>query len=296
MKPRASNICETLLEAANDVQPRPFLRWAGSKRLLLKHLAPLIPESFGTYFEPFAGSASLFFHLQPSTAVLNDKATEVIALYEAIKKDVEAILAFCDEFENSKEAYYYVRANRSNDPMKRAAEFLFLNKTCWNGLFRVNASGEFNVPYGDNKLAQLVDPTNLRSCARLMAKIDVALLNVDFEDAVKEAKYGDLVYFDPPYVTGHNNNGFLHYNEKIFSWEDQVRLAELAINLVGKGVHVLVSNADHDDVATLYEDFDKTLINRNSTISGNRDKRGLISEVIFHSLAKKSNGTSICKQ
>jgi DNA adenine methylase len=282
MRPVAATKCETVSEAERHLPPRSFLRWAGSKRLLLKHLIPLIPESYGTYFEPFVGSASLYFHLRPNAAVLNDKATEVIDLYSAIKKDVEEVLAYCGQFENSKEAYYDVRANRSTNPTKRAAEFLFLNKTCWNGLFRVNASGGFNVPYGDNKVAQLVDLSNLRSCAQLMAKTDVALLNGDFGEAVREAKSGDFVYFDPPYVTGHNNNGFLHYNEKIFSWDDQIRLSKLAKNLVNRGVHVVISNADHDDVAALYEDFDKTSIQRNSTISGSIDKRGPISEVIFH--------------
>jgi DNA adenine methylase len=296
MKPGVNDICDILSGAANNLPPRPFLRWAGSKRLLLKHLNPLIPESYGTYFEPFAGSASLYFHLQPKKAVLNDKAAEVIDLYGAIKEDVEAILLYCAQFKNTKEAYYNVRANRSTNPTKRAAEFLFLNKTCWNGLFRVNTSGEFNVPYGDNKVIQLVDPANLRSCAQLMINSDVALLNVDFEEAVQEADEGDLVYFDPPYVTGHNNNGFLHYNEKIFSWDDQIRLAKLAKTLISRGVHVLVSNADHNDVAALYDGFYKTLIRRNSTISGNVDKRGPISEVIFRSTPKKSNGTNTNKQ
>lgn len=282
MKPMPEDILENVSESEYSMPPRPFLRWAGSKRLLLRHLSPLVPKSFGTYFEPFVGSASLYFHLRPKNAVLNDKASEVINLYSAIKSDVEAVLAACKEFENNKERYYAVRENRSTNPMERAAEFLFLNKTCWNGLYRVNASGEFNVPYGNNKVKAIVDSDNLRSCARLMAETDVVLLNSDFETAVEEAKSGDFVYFDPPYVTGHNNNGFLHYNEKIFSWDDQVRLAKLAKRLVNQGVNVLVSNADHQDVAALYDDFVKTSIQRNSTISGNTEKRGPITEMIFH--------------
>ena len=260
---------------------RPFLRWAGSKRLLLKHLIPLIPRHFGTYFEPFLGSGSLYFHLQPKKAALNDKANNVIDLFRALRNDVEGVLSHIKTLTNDEKTYYFIRSNRSVDPQQRAAEFLFLNKTCWNGLYRVNMSGNFNVPYGNNKVAEIVDTENLRRCAELLHETKPVLTNIDFEEAVTGYKAGDFAYFDPPYVTGHNNNGFLAYNEKLFSWDDQVRLAKLAKQLSEKRVHVVVSNANHEDVCNLYPDFIKTVVNRHSTISGYADTRSLISEVIF---------------
>lgn len=276
----------------SDSRLRPFLRWAGSKRLLLKHLIPLIPARFETYFEPFLGSASLYLHLKPKEARLNDKAAEVIDLFGALKSDVETVLGHALSLSNDKETYYKVRSTRSKDPLLRAAEFLFLNKTCWNGLFRVNLAGNFNVPYGDNKLKELVDGQNLRLCAVFLNETNPVLTSVDFEEAVTGHKPGDFAYFDPPYVTGHNNNGFLSYNEKIFSWDDQVRLARLAKQLTDAGVYVMVSNANHEDVCDLYSDFDQTIVDRNSTISGHADTRGKISEVIFTSRKKDNNVTT----
>ena len=269
-------------EVANS-KLRPFLRWAGSKRLLLKHLIPLLPDQIGTYFEPFLGSASLYLHLKPEAARLNDKAVEVIDLFRALSSDVESVIRYVEALSNDKDTYYRIRKNRSNDVQEKAAEFLFLNKTCWNGLFRVNLSGNFNVPYGYNKIVEMVDAENLRSCAEFLSKTKPTLTTVDFESAVVGYKAGDFAYFDPPYVTGHNNNGFLAYNEKIFSWDDQIRLAKLAKKLLDDGIQVMVSNANHEDVCKLYPDFIKTVVNRNSTISGTSDKRGPITEVIFTS-------------
>lgn len=197
--------------------------------------------------------------------------------------DVDAVVGHVHSLSNDKETYYKIRSHRSTDPNMRAAEFLFLNKTCWNGLFRVNLAGNFNVPYGDNKPKDLVDEENLRLCSGFLSETNPVLTCIDFEDAVKDVQPGDFVYFDPPYVTGHNNNGFLSYNEKIFSWEDQVRLATLAKKLAESGVCVIVSNANHEDVCGLYADFDATIVNRNSTISGYADTRRRISEVIFTS-------------
>jgi DNA adenine methylase len=271
----------------SEIVLRPFLRWAGSKRLLLKHLVKRVPRKYGTYYEPFVGSGSLYLFLRPKKAVLNDKATEVIELFRALKSDVEGVITHANTFSNDRATFNRVRSSRSTDETKRAAEFLFLNKTCWNGLFRVNASGNFNVPYGDNKVAELFDAENLRACAELLQATNPRLTTLDFEDAVRNCSEGDLVYFDPPYVTGHNNNGFLEYNEKIFSWDDQIRLAKLASKLVTQGVSVIVSNAHHRDIVSLYPDFRKTIVHRSSTISGTVSTRRSITEVIF---SAKNNG------
>lgn len=276
----------------DDKKLRPFLRWAGSKRLLLKHLIPLLPDQIGTYYEPFLGSGSVYLHLKPKRARLNDKALEVIDLLRALRTDVEAVLSHVEIFTNDKDTYYRVRNERSEDPLRHAAEFLFLNRTCWNGLFRVNLSGNFNVPYGNNKVLEIVDAENLRLCARFLNETKPVLTTIDFESAVVGYKEGDFAYFDPPYVTGHNNNGFLAYNEKIFSWDDQIRLSKLAKKLFNEGVQVMVSNANHEDVCKLYPDFVKTVVNRHSTISGSSDKRGPITEVIFTTPKQHNNDTA----
>lgn len=273
-------------KTGTDSRLRPFLRWAGSKRLLLKHLIPFFPRNYGTYFEPFLGSGSIYLHLKPKKARLNDKAGEVIDLFRALMTDVETVINHVLSLSNDKETYYKIRSTRSTDPSLRAAEFLFLNKTCWNGLFRVNLAGNFNVPYGDNPLKELVDAENLRLCADFLRETRPVVTCTDFEEAVEGYRPGDFVYFDPPYVTGHNNNGFLSYNEKIFSWDDQVRLAKFAKKLSESGVYVIVSNANHEDVCALYSKFDQTVVDRNSTISGYADTRKKISEVIFTSRQK----------
>lgn len=267
----------------NSSTPRPFLRWAGSKRYLLKYLVNVLPNSFKTYREPFLGSGSLYFLLQPSKACLSDKSPELIDSFRAIKENAKAVLNNLSKINNDKETYYHIRANRSSNRYKKAAEFLFLNKTCWNGLYRVNSSGEFNVPYGYVKLKDLVDKENIALCAQLLNNSHTFLEVCDFEENLSKATKGDLVYLDPPYTTGHNNNGFISYNENIFSWEDQIRLATLANKLVEKGVYVIVSNANHDEILKLYPNFTRLVVERSSTISSKNKGRGKITEIVLSS-------------
>ncbi len=263
--------------------PRSFLRWAGSKRFLLKHVVDLLPGNFNVYREAFLGAGSLYFLLQPDKAVLSDICIDLVETFSAVRDNVSAVLRYLSMFDPSEEAYYKTRKNRSQGRFKYAAEFIYLNKTCWNGLYRVNSEGLFNVPYGRNESGIIVDPNNLRACANSLRSRGVSLKICDFEENLKEAKQGDLVYLDPPYVTGHNNNGFIAYNETLFSWDDQVRLARVATTLVQKGVHVIVSNADHAEIINLYQNFTVKRFLRSSTLASDIKKRRQISEVLFHS-------------
>jgi DNA adenine methylase len=174
-----------------------------------------------------------------------------------------------------------VREARSEERFQRAAQFIFLNKCCWNGLYRVNSAGKFNVPYGRPRSDAIVDPANLVACSQALGHLGVELRVSDFAEALAEAEPGDLVYLDPPYVTGHNNNGFVDYNEVLFRWTDQVRLAEVARELAHVGVHVIVSNADHDAVLDLYRGFRKHVVERVSTLASNSTRRGRVSEVVL---------------
>ncbi len=266
---------------ALSATPRPFLRWAGSKRALLSHIMETMPSSIRTYHEPFLGSASLFFLLRPRRAFLSDSCPELIQTFDAVRENVDAVLRYLRPLKPDRDLFYSIRSDRSTGPFKRAAEFIYLNKTCWNGLYRVNSRGEFNVPYGLPKTDYIVDEANLKACSTALAASGVQLRCGDFGANLREVEKGDLVFLDPPYVTRHNDNGFIDYNEQLFSWADQVRLARAARDLADRGAHVLVTNAFHGDVLDLYEGFNLVTINRASTLASNATKRSRVSEALL---------------
>lgn len=262
-------------------RPRPFLKWAGSKRLLLQQIIPHLPQRYGRYYEPFLGGGSLFFVVQPDRARLSDACEELVSTYQAVRDNLAAVLRYLSQMSPDKRTYYRVRGARSSGRFKNAAEFIFLNKTCWNGLYRVNQKGQFNVPFGAPPKGDLVDIENLRACSKALKKTGVSIKHEDFEDSVRDAGEGDVVFFDPPYVTGHRDNGFIDYNEVLFSWDDQRRLADLASRLATKGCHVLVTNAHHSAIEDLYRDFEHVHISRQSTIAGKADKRRASTELLL---------------
>ena len=261
--------------------PRPFLKWAGSKRHMLKDMCEFIPLEFNTYYEPFLGSGSLFFLLHPKQAVLNDACHDLIKVYQAVKDNVSAVWKYVSPLKPEKELYYEIRENMSAGKYKRAAQFIYLNKSCWNGLYRVNSSGKFNVPFGKPRSDYIADFKNLSACASCLDQDEVILKSGDFERAVENAGDGDFVFFDPPYVTSHGDNGFVDYNEVLFSWEDQVRLASVAEKLRKKGVNVLITNAAHPSVRVLYPHFQEYHIDRHSTLASTKSKRRKVREAIF---------------
>jgi DNA adenine methylase len=262
-------------------EPRAFLKWAGSKRALLTQIAAVIPAEFGVYHEPFLGSGSMFFLLQPKKARLSDSCFELIETFEAVRDGVDHVLRYLRPLKPDRKLFYDIRSNRSAGPFKRAAEFIYLNKTCWNGLYRVNSRGEFNVPYGLPKTDYIVDEANLRACADALRRRSVVLDAQDFEAALDNVVGGDLVFLDPPYVTRHNNNGFIDYNERLFSWADQVRLAELAQELATQGANVIVTNAYHREVIDLYKGFRVMPLYRSSTLAAASSKRGRVREALL---------------
>lgn len=275
------------IESTPDRQPaqsqsaRPFLRWAGSKQRLLGQLLPLLPTSFGRYYEPFLGSGALFFALNPQRATLSDASSELINTWASVRDHQAFLASYLRPLKPSRDIFYDIRSNRAAAFPERAAEFLYLNKTCWNGLYRVNSRGEFNVPYGSPQSDFIFDEGNLELCSKLLRRREVSIRNCDFEDAINRARAGDLVFLDPPYVTKHNFNGFRDWNEKLFSWADQERLAAAARRLAARGVFVIVSNADHQDVVDLYPTFRRTSLERPSTLASNATKRGRVTEALF---------------
>lgn len=276
-------IHESQQESEQDLSEEvlPFLKWAGGKRWLVKSGEPLVPTKFNNYIEPFLGSAAVFFTVSPSTALLADTNQDLVNLYRCIRDNHEAVerqLRFHNR--NHSNCYYYkVRASNPRKDHTKAARFLYLNRTCWNGLYRVNLKGEFNVPRGtkDSVLLETDDfplvSDRLRNCE---------IRCQDFADSLKSAKRGDFVFVDPPYTVKHNHNGFVKYNERIFSWEDQVRLLQAVKSAVSRGAMVTMTNADHPTIRELYGDYGSvSKLARTSIISGNPQFRTATSEVII---------------
>ncbi|WP_020694986.1 DNA adenine methylase [Reyranella massiliensis] len=263
----------------NDI--KPFLSWAGSKRKLIRHLDPLIPQHFDKYFEPFLGGGALFFHLQPKRAEISDASYALVETYRAVKAAPDQLLKLLRPLKPTRENFDRIKLQKPRSEVNRAAQFIFLNKSCWNGLYRVNAAGIFNVPFGQPKSDFIVDEANLQNCSRQLRRREVSLRCQDFEEISTRVGEGDFVFLDPPYVTSHNLNGFADWNEKLFRWKDQVRLAAMARTLVEKRANVLITNADHTDVRDLYPGFGTVSFRRASTLANDTKKRRQTSELIL---------------
>ncbi len=223
----------------------------------------------------------MFFALRPQSAVLSDSVAELVDTFSAVRDRPKKVVEYLSALPPDKDTFYQIRQNRSHGRLKRAAEFIYLNMTCWNGLYRVNSKGDFNVPFGQMKSPRVYSEENIRACANALNGSSVELTHGDFADAISKARAGDFVYLDPPYVTSHNKNGFHEWNSKLFIWSDQVRLSQIANRLADKGVHVLVSNADHFDIIKLYSEFHVTRIERASTLAGDPNKRRRTTELLF---------------
>lgn len=271
-------VARSLLASASVA--KPFLKWAGGKRWLVEHYPELFPKFEGTYFEPFLGGGSVFFHLSPVSAFLSDSNYRLIECYRQIRDHYSDVLYALEIHHNlhSDEYYYRIRSYEFECEIERAAQFLYLNRTCFNGLYRVNNRGAFNVPIGSKD--KIFDPNEDFACiSKLLASAD--LVHADFETVVDRSREGDFVFVDPPYTVKHNNNGFVKYNENIFRWSDQVRLRDAIVRAAKRGASILISNAAHSSVIDLYKDIGiHRIINRFSVISGNNQGRGNTQELI----------------
>jgi len=257
---------------------KPFLKWAGGKQWLSDRLIRLVPETHHTYFEPFLGGGSLFFAACPKRAILGDINERLIETYLAVRDYPDDIIEALSQWPNEKKVYYQIRSSEYSDAALRAAQFIYLNKSCWNGLYRVNKKGRFNVPFGNNRRdifysQQILEASGILKNAELKC--------CDFQELVQIATAGDFVYLDPPYTVLHSKNGFRRYNEKLFSWDDQVRLAETAHVLAKRGCLVLVSNAYNEDLANLYPDFVRLRLYRHSTLAADTLCRRGTQEALF---------------
>jgi DNA adenine methylase len=263
----------------------PFLKWAGGKRWLISKAEQFLPkmEAKATYIEPFLGGGSIYFHLNPQKAILSDINDDLINAYQVLQSDHKGLYSLLRKYHQlHNEAFYYkMRDYRPRVALQRAARFIYLNRTCWNGLYRVNKQGVFNVPKG-TKTNVIMDTDNFEEIAVRLRSARIQCC--DFEKTIDRAGKGDFVFVDPPYTVKHNLNGFVKYNENIFSWQDQIRLKNAVTRAVKKGANVLVTNANHQSIEELYKDCGSiSLLNRSSLIAGDSSARGLYSELVIKS-------------
>jgi DNA adenine methylase len=259
----------------------PFLKWAGGKRWFITHYSSLLPNSYNRYIEPFLGSGSVFFHLEPSKSVLSDKNSELIMTYTAIKNNPEEVYKILKKHasKHNTEYYYIVRNQKPRIGVYIAARMIYLNRTCWNGLYRVNLHGKFNVPIG-TKNKVIYENESFSDISKILKNAEIVCC--DYQDIVDDAESGDFLFIDPPYTVKHNFNGFIKYNEELFSWEDQIRLAECAIKAKERGAKVIITNANHESVTSLYKNgFSLKVITRSSIISGNPKYRKKCEEAVL---------------
>jgi DNA adenine methylase len=261
---------------------RPFLKWAGGKRRLLPQLQPFVPRAYGRYFEPFVGSAALFFQLRPREATLTDTNERLVRAYRGLRDDPDRVIELLRRYRHDRRFFERMR-NRKVDGRSDAelcAWFVYLNRTGYNGLYRVNSKNQFNVPFGDYKNPRICDADNLRACAQALRGVRLEVS--DFEDVAREARAGDLVYFDPPYVPLSPTSSFVSYTRNGFDMEAQRRLRDLARDLKKAKVHVLVSNSNAPAVRELYADgFDQVKIRARRAINCRPEGRGEIFELLI---------------
>ena len=264
---------------------KPFVRWVGGKTQLLPQLLELAPKQFNQYYEPFLGGGAFYFALKPQSAVLNDFNHRLMNAYRQVALDVQSVIMALRSFERSEKCFYEQRNILNSEDItcpdaQAAARFIFLNKTCFNGLWRENSAGGFNVPYGgDRKKAKHVDIGNLIECS-IRLRSNTRLHCEDFEQAVTDAQEGDFVYFDPPYVPL-TATSFVNYKAKGFAYSEQVRLRDLALDLKSRGVQVLLSNSDTTLVRDLYKGFELHEVQARRSVNSNGAGRGKVGELII---------------
>lgn len=264
---------------------KPFLRWAGGKTWLLKYIDNYLPKRFNNYYEPFLGGGSVYIYLNSTqriqnNAILSDQNFNLINAYDVIKHDSIQLIELLKEFKNECDFYYFLREKKCTNNLERAAQFIFLNRTSFNGIYRVNLKGEYNVPFGFKTYKKLFDFENLIKLSHVFQ--NTIFRTCDFEIILDDIKKHDLIFLDPPYTVAHENNGFVKYNQKIFAWNDQVRLAHFIDKLKSKNAYFIMTNAAHENIEQLFQlSGKKQEIKRFSIVGGKGAKREKISEYIF---------------
>lgn len=282
-----------MIKISDDISKelKPVTKWVGGKRQLLPELVKRIPQNYNRYFEPFVGGGALLFKLAPQNAVINDQNLELINIYQSIKNNPDELIELLKKHQknNSKEYYLDVRSVDRDGRLdlmtdvERAARILYMLRVDFNGLYRVNKKGQFNVPYGKYKNPKIVNKENIRAVSQYFNQTNVEILNEDFAFAVSKAKSDDFVYFDPPYIPLSTTSSFTSYTEDGFGEKDQIRLANKFFELASKGVKVMESNSDTETTRKLYKNANIYEVKASRVINAKASGRGKINELIITS-------------
>ncbi len=262
----------------------PIVKWVGGKRQLMFELIKNMPKSYNRYFEPFIGGGALFFELQPEQAYISDMNEELINLYSIVRDNVYELIDDLSKHEVSKEYFLEIRnIDRTEQytelsDVERASRFIYLNRTCFNGMYRVNSQGQFNVPFGHYKNPRIIDENNLLNCSELLKKTEIKC--ADFSEILTKVKKGDWVYFDPPYVPLNETSSFTSYTKDGFDINMQFKLRDVCDELDNKGVKFMLSNSDTKLVNELYVNYEIKKVFASRQINANADGRGKITEVL----------------
>jgi DNA adenine methylase len=278
---------------------KPVLKWAGGKRQIINQLIEAMPKKFNKYYEPFIGAGALFFEIKPDISVINDINLEISNVYTVLSNKLKTskLVDLLKEYENKhnnlesleskSEFYYQIRALDRLDSFKKLKDFeflartIYLNKACFNGIFRLNSDGYFNVPFGKRDKVNLYDRENIESINNFLSNSNTKVLNGDFESALKDVEKGDFVYFDPPYDVIKDKNSFTTYSKEGFGKADQERLAKLFIELDKKGAYLMLSNHNTQLIRELYSKFNIKVINAKRVINSKSSGRGNVEEVLI---------------
>lgn len=278
----------------------PVVKWVGGKRQLLPEIKRYIPKNITTYVEPFLGGGAVLFELQPKKAIVNDFNSELINVYNVIKENPEELILCLENHKNnnSEDYFYRIRAldrfpeydGLSN--VEKASRLLYLNKTCYNGLFRVNKAGQFNTPYGKYKNPNIVNEVTIRAMSKYLNKNNIKMLTGDYKEALKNLRKGAFVYFDPPYLPISTSSSFTGYTENGFDIDKQIELRDECKKLSKRGISFLLSNSYSPDILELYSDstlFEIHIVQATRNVNSISDKRGEINEVLITNVKTKKD-------
>lgn len=266
----------------------PVVKWVGGKRQLLDEITPLLPKRITSYCEPFLGGGAVLFAIQPTKAIVNDLNQDLITVYEVIRDDVESLLESLKKHQNTAEYFYTIRdmdrnkeAYQAMSKIERASRLIYLNKTCFNGLFRVNSSGEFNSPFGHYKNPNIVNEPILRAVSKYFIASNIMFYSEDFAETLKRVRRGGFVYLDPPYDPVSDTASFTGYNKGGFDRKEQLRLKQCCDELTQRGVKFMLSNSATEFIKELYAEYEITIVKAKRAINSNASKRGAIEEVLI---------------
>ncbi len=266
----------------------PVVKWVGGKRQLLDEIIPLLPKRITSYCEPFLGGGAVLFSIQPTKAIVNDLNEDLITVYEVIRDNVEALIEALQKHENTAEYFYTIRdMDRDKDfyrsmlKVEKASRLIYLNKTCFNGLFRVNSSGEFNSPFGHYKNPNIVNELVLRAVSKYFNASNIAFYSEDFSKTLGRVGKGGFVYLDPPYDPVSDTASFTGYNKGGFDRNEQIRLKQCCDELTKRGVKFMLSNSATEFIKDLYKDYHITVVKAKRAINSDASKRGAIEEVLI---------------